>query len=46
MKSVTTSQFWKLYDALPEEVQRQADKAYALWQLNPHTHRLYFKRVG
>ncbi len=46
MKSVTTSQFWKLYDSLPEEVQRQADKAYELWQLNPHAHGLYFKRVG
>lgn len=46
MKSITTSQFWKLYDALPEEVQRRADRAYELWQINPHAHGLYFKRVG
>lgn len=46
MKSVTTSQFWKLYDALPEEMQRRADRAYALWQINPSAHGLYFKRVS
>jgi len=46
MKSVITSQFWKLYDALPEEVQRRADRAYELWQINPSAHGLYFKRVG
>jgi len=46
MKSVTTSQFWKLYEALPEEVQRRADRAYELWQINPQSHGLYFKRVG
>ncbi len=46
MKSLTTSQFWKLYYGLPEDVQRRADKAYALWQINPHAHGLYFKHVG
>lgn len=46
MKSVTTKQFWKLYHALPSGVQRRADKAYALWQLNPQAHGLFFKRVG
>ena len=46
MKSVTTSQFWKLYDSLPEDVQHQADRAYELWQINPQIHGLYFKRVG
>lgn len=46
MKSITTSQFWKRYEALPEEVQRRADRAYKLWQINPHAHGLYFKRVG
>ncbi len=35
MKSLTTAQFWKLYDALSESVQRRADKAYELWQINP-----------
>ena len=46
MKSVTTSKFWKLYDMLPENVQRRADKAYELWQINPNARGLYFKRVG
>jgi hypothetical protein len=46
MRSITTSQFWKLYNALPEEVQRRADRAYQLWRINPHAHGLYFKRVG
>lgn len=30
MKSVATSQFWKRYHSLPEDVQRQADRAYEL----------------
>ena len=46
MKSVTTSNFWKLYDALPKEMQQRADRAYKLWQLNPQAHSLNFKRVG
>lgn len=46
MKSITTSQFWKLYDQLPEDVKRRADGAYELWQINPHAHGLYFKRAG
>jgi hypothetical protein len=46
MKSATTSQFWKLYNALPKDVQGRADRAYKLWQLNPQAYSLYFKRVG
>jgi hypothetical protein len=46
MKSHTTSQFWKQYKTLPREMQRRADRAYKLWQINPHAHGLYFKRVG
>lgn len=46
MKSRTTSRFWKLYEKLPEDVQRRADRAYRLWRLNPRAHGLYFKRVG
>ena len=46
MKSLTTAQFWNLYDALPEDVQHRADKAYELCQINPQAHGLYFKRVG
>ena len=29
-----------------EEVQRQADRAYVLWQINPHGHGLHFKLAG
>jgi len=46
MKSSTTSQFWKLYEALPEDVQRRADKAHRLCRLNPRARVLYFRRVG
>lgn len=46
MRSLTTAQFWKLYDALPEDVQHRADSAYMLWQTNPQAQGLFFKRVG
>lgn len=46
MKSIATSQFWQRYHALPGQIQRQADKAYQLWKLNPQAHGLNFKRVG
>jgi len=46
MKSVTTSQFRKHYHSLPEDVQRRADRAYNLWQINPQARGLYFKCVG
>lgn len=46
MKSLTTPTFWRLYDELPEQVQRRADSAYRLWRINPHAHGLHFKRVG
>jgi hypothetical protein len=28
-------EFWKLYDALPTEIQRQADKQFALFEAHP-----------
>lgn len=46
MKSLTSSQFWERYRALPEQVQRRADRAYKLWEINPNAHGLFFKRVG
>ncbi len=46
MKSITTRQFWKRYEASGEDVQRRADRAYKLWQINPQARGLYFKRVG
>ena len=46
MKSLTTSRFWELYEDLPVEIKRRADRAYALWLINPRARSLYFKRVG
>lgn len=31
---------------LPAEIQEQADRAYSLWQLDPHHPSLEFKRVS
>jgi mRNA-degrading endonuclease RelE of RelBE toxin-antitoxin system len=46
VKSQTLPQFWKLYDRLPKEIQRRASKAYRMWQENPDTPGLHFKRVS
>lgn len=46
MKSPATQEFWKLYKALPEDIQRRADNANQLWQIDPRAHSLYFKQVG
>lgn len=46
MNSQTTSTFWKLYYQLPFEIRRQAVEAYWLWQTNPESPGLHFKRVG
>lgn len=37
-------EFWKRYDALPAEIQEQADKQYTLFQTNPSHPSLHFKR--
>ena len=42
----TTPQFWKLYHALPAEIQELADKNYALLKSNPSHPSLHFKKVG
>jgi len=46
MKSQALPQFWKLYHQLPKSVQSRASKAYRIWQQDPNTPGLYFKRVG
>jgi hypothetical protein len=46
VNSRTTRSFWKHHDALPEEVQRQAFRAYALWRANPSHRSLQFKCVS
>jgi hypothetical protein len=42
----TNPDFWYCYRQLPEEIQRRADKAYALLRQNPHYPSLHFKKVG
>jgi hypothetical protein len=41
-----TSRFWACYRALPEEVQRHADRDYQILRADPHHPSLHFKKVG
>jgi len=45
VKSVATRRFWKLFQALPVEVQELAVKNYNLWRRNPHHASLRFRRL-
>jgi hypothetical protein len=45
MTSRATRRFWKLYESLPEPVQRLAAKNYRLWRNNPAHPSLDFKRL-
>lgn len=38
--------FWKLYRALPEDVQRAADGAFARLKRDPRHPSLHFKKIG
>jgi hypothetical protein len=40
------AEFWALYDDLPLQVRRQADKAFALLKENPDHPALHFKKIG
>jgi hypothetical protein len=44
--SRTFARFWQRYDELPAEIQRQADKQYALFHDNPLHPSLRLKAVG
>lgn len=46
MKSSATKTFRKRLSDLPESVQEQAAKAYALWKQDPYHPSLQFKRVS
>ncbi len=46
MNSSVTRAFRKQLDALPAEVQEQADRAYALWRSDPYHPSLQFKQVS
>jgi hypothetical protein len=41
-----TPSFWDHYRALPEAVQRTADRCYALLKVNPRHPSLHFKKIG
>lgn len=45
MKSKATRKFRRLFDALPDDVQRRARQAYALWRADPAHPSIKFKRV-
>ena len=46
VQSRTFARFWKHYDQLPEKLQRQADKQYALFLKEPLHPSLRLKPVG
>jgi hypothetical protein len=45
-ESRTFARFWHRYDALPVQIQRQADKQYALFKQNPFHRSLHLKATG
>ena len=46
MNHRATARFWACYQALPEEVQRQADRDYQLLRNDSRHPSLHFKKVG
>ncbi len=46
MKHSAISRFWRLYNALPPEVQRVADRQFKRLKSNPRHPSLHFKKVG
>ena len=46
MKHLTSPDFWKLFDQLPEEIQNSSRKSFALLRTNPRHPSLHFKKVG
>ena len=46
MRHRTTDSFWQLYDALPADIRKQADAAYAQLKADPRHPSLHFKRIA
>ncbi len=46
MKHYASGKFWALYEALPPEVRKVADKNHELLGINPRHPSLHFKRIG
>jgi hypothetical protein len=45
MQSRTTRQFWRLFSDLPDDAQRDAKRAFRLFQSNPAHPGLQFKKL-
>jgi hypothetical protein len=45
MQSRATRQFWRLFSDLPDDIQRDAKRAYRLFQANPAHPGLQFKKL-
>ena len=45
MRSAARGEFWRRFDALPDEVQRQARKQFELWKADPSHRSLQFKPI-
>lgn len=46
MNSKASRSFWRAYEKLPRDIQRQAKRAYLLWHDNPNYPALQFKKVS
>lgn len=46
LNSRALAEFWECFDALPENIQEQADKQYTLFESNPLHPSLHFKETG
>lgn len=46
MSNFAKEDFWRLYNALPPEIQKLANKNFELFKANPSHPSLHFKRVG
>lgn len=46
MKSSTTSDFLRAYQALPPDIKARARRAFVLWRDNPRHPSLCFKKAG
>ena len=46
MKHRASPRFWRLYRALPQEIQQPADRGYQMLLQDPRHPSLHFKRIG
>ena len=46
MKHFASASFWKSYEALPDNIKRQADACFELIKTSPSHPSLHFKKIG